>query len=72
MNFLFTYDANKLPYLGFWRTLGGFRGDCNCALEPSNGFYDSIAKAQKNKACPILESGKAFSFQLHMQLKKDK
>jgi galactose mutarotase-like enzyme len=72
MNFLFTYDANKLPYLGFWRTLGGFRGDYNCALEPSNGFYDSIAKAQENKACPILESGEVFSFQLHMQLKEDK
>jgi hypothetical protein len=72
MNFLFTYDANKLPYLGFWRTLGGFRGDYNCALEPSNGFYDSIAKAQENKTCPILESGEVFSFQLHMQLKEDK
>ncbi len=63
----FTYDEKKLPYLGFWKTLGGYRGDYNCALEPTNGFYDSIEQAQKNTACPLLLTGSTFKFSLHIQ-----
>lgn len=43
------WDTAALPYLGFWITKGGFRGDYNCALEPSSGYYDSISNALKNK-----------------------
>ena len=50
------FDKSILPYLGFWVTEGGFRGDYNCALEPSNGFYDgiNIAKKIKNYLCLLL------------------
>lgn len=56
------YDSAKLPYLGFWKTVGGFRGDYNCALEPSSGFYDSISEAKKNGCCPISQPGQTIEF----------
>ncbi|MBQ6373351.1 MAG: DUF5107 domain-containing protein [Clostridia bacterium] len=58
------FDPEKLPYLGFWATSGGFRGDHNCALEPSNGFYDNIPNSQANGACPVLEPGETWLFDL--------
>lgn len=42
------WDNDVLPYLGFWVTAGGFRGDYNFALEPSSGYYDSVSEALKN------------------------
>lgn len=63
------YDAKKLPYLGFWVTEGGFRGDYNCALEPSNGFYDSIEIAEKNNKLMKLAPGSSFEFSIELRLK---
>ncbi|MDY0287918.1 MAG: DUF4432 family protein [Sphaerochaeta sp.] len=67
---LFEYDETKLPYVGFWKTLGGYRGDFNCALEPSNGFFDSIERAQKNGACPELAPGEEFMFSIRMRVRQ--
>jgi len=64
----FEYDENKLPYLGFWKTLGGYRGDFNCALEPTNGFFDSIEKSQQNGICPVLLPGGTLKFSLHIRI----
>ena len=64
------YDPNKLPYLGFWATAGGYRGDVNCALEPANGYYDSIDNAQRHNACPILGAGESWTFELSIKLDK--
>ncbi len=63
------FDRDKLPYLGFWLTEGGFRGDYNCAMEPANGFYDSIATAQRNSAVYSLKAGTALTFDLKIELK---
>ncbi|WP_313560926.1 DUF5107 domain-containing protein [Ruminiclostridium cellobioparum] len=63
------FHKERLPYLGFWLTEGGFRGDYNCALEPANGFYDSIATARKNNAVYNLKAGEAFTFDLKIELK---
>ena len=62
------YDAEKLPYLGFWITAGGFQGDYNCALEPTNGFYDSVSTARKNGKLPILGAGESMCFELAITL----
>lgn len=59
------YDSRILPYLGFWITAGGFRGDCNCALEPMTGFYDDIRIASKNGAINYLEPGEALNFSIN-------
>lgn len=64
----FFYDETKLPYLGFWATAGGYRGDVNCALEPANGFYDSIELAQKNGKCGELLPGEMLEFSLQISV----
>jgi hypothetical protein len=63
------FDKEKLPYLGFWVTAGGFRGDYNCALEPTNGFYDNIETAKKNNKLYFLSPGQSLQFSLQMELK---
>lgn len=62
------YDAEALPYLGFWVTAGGFQGDYNCALEPSNGFYDSISMAKENGKLPLLAAGDKMEFEIKVML----
>ncbi|MCR5755951.1 MAG: aldose 1-epimerase family protein [Acetatifactor sp.] len=64
----FHYDSEKLPYLGFWLTAGGYQGDYNCALEPTNGYYDNIATARKNHACYSLMPGETFQFDFKVTL----
>lgn len=63
------YDNNILPYLGFWVTEGGFRGDYNCALEPTNGFYDSIDIAKEEKKLFVLSRGEKLEFDIEIELK---
>ncbi len=62
MRVMTRYDAEVLPYLGFWCTMGGFRGDCNAALEPSSGCYDSIDTARSRNALPIMLPGEEKRF----------
>lgn len=68
VNYRLYYDSNILPYLGFWVTEGGFRGDYNCALEPTNGFYDSIETAKKENKLFTLEKGKSLKFTIGIEL----
>jgi len=62
------YDAAKLPWLGFFVTAGGFKGDYNCALEPSDGYYDSIETALHNKRCPVAEPGEHKEFEIEIEI----
>lgn len=66
------YDAQKLPYLGVWITAGGMQGDYNCALEPTNGYYDSIGKADKNHKLPVLCVEEVLDFTLMLTLREGK
>ncbi|AEX86426.1 hypothetical protein Marpi_2051 [Marinitoga piezophila KA3] len=45
----YTIEFPDIPYFGIWKNEGGFKNEYNCALEPSNGFYDSFEIAYKNK-----------------------
>jgi galactose mutarotase-like enzyme len=63
------FDAQALPYLGFWLTAGGYRGEYNCAFEPATGYYDSISRAQATKTVYVLEHGKTLSFSLTLHLR---
>ena len=58
------YDPEKLPYLGLWCTMGGYRGDCNAALEPTTGYYDSIPRALETGRVRMLAPGERFEFSL--------
>jgi hypothetical protein len=62
------FDPVILPYLGFWITTGGFRGDYNCAFEPSSGFYDDIEIARQNNALSHLGPGELMRFSLVIDL----
>lgn len=44
---IYTYSARQVPYLGVWKTQGGYRGDYNIALEPCTGIYDDLYIAHK-------------------------
>ncbi len=70
--FTIDFDKDKLPYLGFWVTEGGFRGDYNCALEPTNGFYDDIETAKSNNKLYYLKPKEPLNFEISLQLKKVK
>ena len=70
MQCLMEYDAKILPYLGFWVTAGGYRGDCNCALEPSTSFYDAMDIAQSNDTLYLLKPQENLEFTLTLTLKK--
>lgn len=56
------YDSRILPYLGMWITAGGFRGDYNCALEPTNGYYDNILIAKENGSLFMLNKNQPLEF----------
>ena len=58
------YDPQIFPYLGFWVTAGGFRGDYNCALEPMTSFYDSIANSEKSATVRFLNPGESVNFEI--------
>ena len=62
------YDAKMFPYLGIWITAGGFQGDFNAALEPTNGYYDRMSKARDNQKLPVLQTGEKLSFTLKLML----
>ncbi|GMQ56664.1 hypothetical protein AN1V17_10580 [Vallitalea sediminicola] len=71
IEFITKYDVAKLPYLGFWVTEGGYRGDYNCALEPSNGFYDSMKNVYEKNKFLKLEPNTSFDFRIELSLKVD-
>lgn len=62
------YDSTKLPYLGMWITAGGFRGDYNCAFEPTNGYYDNILIAKENYSLFMLRKNEPLEFSLKIRL----
>ncbi|SHJ60390.1 Galactose mutarotase [Hathewaya proteolytica DSM 3090] len=68
VEYVLSYDSEKLPYLGFWVTEGGFRGDYNCALEPCNGFYDNIDIAGKNEKLYYLKGGDKLDFHIDIEI----
>jgi galactose mutarotase-like enzyme len=49
-----TWDVRENDVLGLWLTRGGWHGHHHLALEPANGFPDSLADHQK---CAVLKAG---------------
>jgi len=61
---LYRYDAVQVPYLGVWKTQGGYRGDYNIALEPCTGVYDDLYVANKIKKVSEVRPGGSYSWNL--------
>jgi hypothetical protein len=56
IKYTISYNPIINPYLGVWITKGGFKDEYNCALEPSNGFYDNLNNAYYKDKLPQLEA----------------
>ncbi|MFZ5353880.1 MAG: DUF5107 domain-containing protein [Bacillota bacterium] len=65
-----SFPTDKVPYLGVWINEGGFKGEYNCALEPSTGFYDSPVTAKRHNALEPIPSGKALEFYMNIILQE--
>ncbi len=70
MEYELKFNKEALPYLGVWITAGGLDGANNMALEPSDGFYDSVSKAIKNKAIKILNPNEKRLIEFDIRLKR--
>ncbi len=66
---IYTYDAEKVPYLGIWKTQGGYRGDYNIALEPCTGIYDDLYVANKIRRAAVIgpQSGYEWDFKMKVE-----
>lgn len=68
---ILSYDAKQLPWLGMWITAGGFRGDHNCAWEPSTGFYDGVERARETGTLRTLDPGDSICFEARYHLEDE-
>ena len=66
---IYRFDPVKLPYLGVWINTGGFKNELNIAIEPSNGFYDSLERAVSNNTAPAIPPGADIRWSLKIDLK---
>jgi galactose mutarotase-like enzyme len=62
----------KIPYLGVWINQGGFKGGYNIALEPSNGFYDSLEFAKMMGSLTPIAPGQTRQWWLEIDLSEIK
>ena len=62
------YDQDLFPYLGVWITTGGYMGEKNLAIEPSNGYYDRLDRALENGTGDWLEAGLEMTWQVELKI----
>ena len=70
IKYMIYFDPNINPYLGIWITKGGFKGEYNCALEPSNGFYDNLSDAYYNNKVPFLGPLEEREWTVYIEIKE--
>lgn len=63
---IYEYPADKVPYLGVWKTQGGYRGDYNIALEPCTGVYDDVYVAHKIRRASVIPAQGKYNWTLKM------
>ncbi len=66
---IYTYSAQQVPYLGVWKTQGGYRGDYNIALEPCTAIYDDLYVAHKIRRAATIAPRAKRSWTLKMTLR---
>lgn len=62
------WDADKVPYLSVWVDEGAFNPASTVALEPTTGFYDSLAVAWEKKEVTMIGPGEMQSWTLSVRL----
>ncbi len=61
----------KIPYLGVWLTKGRFKGEYNCAAEPSNGLYDFLELGFENDMIKKFNPHEETSWIIFIEVKGD-
>ncbi len=62
------FSPEQLPYLGFWITNGGYRGEANFAFEPASGYYDTLGKAAETGTLPLIAPGKSGEYETDIEV----
>jgi len=62
------WPAASVPYLGLWVDEGMYNAAPVAALEPSNGYYDSLERSVKNKKAPVLDSEQEATWMLRISM----
>lgn len=65
---MYHYPAEKIPYLGVWKTQGGYRGDYNLALEPCTGVYDNLSVAYAIRKVSFVEAKGVFTWWFQIEI----
>ncbi|QGQ94547.1 hypothetical protein EHS13_06445 [Paenibacillus psychroresistens] len=65
---LFQVSQEQVPYLGIWVDEKHYNDRITCALEPSSGYYDSLAAAVANGKSALVLAGKTLTWQLDVSL----
>jgi galactose mutarotase-like enzyme len=61
-----TWDRAFAPYLGIWMDNGRFASERVVALEPTNGFFDELARAQRSGTVGLFAPGRRVSWWVHV------
>ncbi len=65
---VYHFPVDKVPYLGVWKTQGGYRGDYNIALEPCTGIYDDLYLADKIGRVASIAGQESYEWFLEMEV----
>ncbi|MDO4793385.1 MAG: hypothetical protein Q3993_04330 [Filifactor alocis] len=71
LSYIIHFNPSELPYLGVWFTKGGFKGEYNCALEPCNGFYDSLERCVENGKSAFIEPFSQKTWKVEIEIRDD-
>jgi galactose mutarotase-like enzyme len=64
------WSPSAAPYLGLWVDEGMYNSVPVAALEPSNGYYDSLETAIRNQRIPELDPGNEQEWTMQIRLGK--
>lgn len=64
-----SWDAGVLPYLGVWFDNGAYAREPVVALEPSTGYYDSLAVAARNERVLRLRAGQPVQWWVEVRVR---
>jgi len=62
------WSPEDLPYLGIWVDEGEYLEQPVCALEPCNGFYDSLDEASKQGKFIVIKPNHTNNWHLDVSL----
>ena len=62
------WDPNSVPYFGLWVDEGALNHETVVALEPTTGFYDSLALAWKKGEVTAVAPGSTTSWRLRVRV----